>query len=132
MPDDHEADSGPSFIPVRASSQGSRSALTARERRIVFRRMIRMELERGPLNWLRRRQFVRFAHDIGIPRREAREIIADAERHRAQVDQPTDGTPAVSSPRSRSELFWLCVKLAAAVAAGILIEALLWLIFAAR
>ena len=129
MPDDHEADSGPSFIPVRSSAQGSRSSLTARERRIVFRRMIRMELEHGPLNWLRRRQFVRFARDIGIPRREAREIITDAERNRARINSPTDETPAVSPPQSRSGLVWLCVKLTAVVGAGILIEALLWLAF---
>jgi hypothetical protein len=132
MPDDHEADSGPSFIPVRPSSQGNRSSLTSRERRIVFRRMIRMELEHGPLSWLRRRQFVRFARDIGIPRREARGIIADAERYRARIDSPTDEAPADSPSQSRSELIWLCVKLTAAVTAGILIEALLWLAFTTR
>ena len=50
--------------------------LSPQERRNIFVHMVRMELDQGPIRFLRRRQLIQFAEDLGIDRIEASLMIA--------------------------------------------------------
>jgi hypothetical protein len=50
--------------------------MSPQERRTIFVHMIRMELDQGPIGFLRRRQLIQFAEDLGIDRTEASLMIA--------------------------------------------------------
>ena len=50
--------------------------MSPQERRTIFVHMVRMELEQGSIGFIRRRQLIRFAEDLGIDRTEASLMIA--------------------------------------------------------
>jgi hypothetical protein len=116
--------SGPGWVPVRSSSTGG-STLTNRERRAIFQRMIQLELDAGTLGWLRRRQLVRFAVGLGIPREDARRIIEETEFG------PLDPTATIDAAAPTAPVaplrLWLAVFFALGL--GLLAQSLLraWL-----
>lgn len=63
--------------------------ITRNLNRRLFREMIKTDLEDQPLNWLRRRTFVRFAHRLGIDAFEARLIIRAVEYESGHASPPT-------------------------------------------
>lgn len=67
--------------PLDAADDASlvEGRITRNLNRRLFREMIKTDLEDQPLNWLRRRTFVRFAHRLGIDPFEARLIIRAVE-----------------------------------------------------
>ncbi len=62
--------------------------LGQRERRVIFEEMVKAEIEASLLRHSKRRQLLRYASKMGIPRFEAHLMIADVQFRQGRLQPP--------------------------------------------